>query len=301
MSKLRNASAILCSAVLCLAVLCSLVYFANAWGQDDASEIRHIRVLETDYFFDVANLDGVVFPPRGNSLLVLDQPIPGAGTILLVPPGGLPGDPNTLSLEISDPINITIDDRAKRMFLFERESSELVVIKLRGKPKIKKKDRFMADEYGVEDPSGIAVDPKTGTLFILDGVGPKIVRVDPGPNRKNYHGAAAQEEGRISEFFLQQSQGRQLRGLGFNHADGCLYVFSTNRQELYKITADGELVRVGDFSGFGGIDLKGLVFVRSLGQTDDPRQRNLYVASSGGPSGQVGEWSVTPCVQGSAQ
>ncbi len=291
LSKLRKTSA----------SVCLLVYFANAWGQACASEIRHIRVLDTDNYFDVVNLDGVVFPPRANSVLVLDQPIPGAGTVILVPKGGLPGDPDTLSQEISDPINITFDERAKRLFLFERESSELVVVKLHGQLNIKKIERFMADEYGVEDPSGMAVDTKTGTLFILDGVGPKIVQVDPGPTRKNYDGAAALEEGRISEFFLQQSQGRHLRGLGFNHADRCLYVFSTNRQELYKITADGELVRVGDFSGFGGIDIKGLVFVRSLDQTDDAKQRNLYIASSGGPSGQVSEWSVTPCVQGSAQ
>ena len=291
LSRLRSASAF----------LCLLVYFANAWGRGDAGEIRHVRVLETDDYFDVVNVDGVAFPPRANSVLVLDQPIPGAGTIILVPPGGQPGDPDALSLEISDPINITIDGRAKRLFLFERESSELVVIKLRGKPEIKEKDRFKADEYGVVDPSGIAVDPKTGTLFILDLLGPKIVQVDPGPNRKDYDGPAALEEGRISEFFLQQSQGRQLRGLGFNHADGCLYVFSTNRQELYEITEDSELVSVGGFPGFDSIDPKGLVFARSLDQTDDAGRMNLYMASSGGPSGQVSEWSVTPCVQGGAQ
>ncbi len=145
------------------------------------------------------------------------------------------------------------------------------------------------------------MDPKTGTLFILDRVGPRIIRVDPTPNRKRYEGAAAEQEGRISELPLQKGKGRKLRGLGFNHADGCLYVFSTNRQELYKITEDSELVRVGDFSGFGRIDPIGFVFVRSLDQTDDARRRNLYIASSGGPSGQVSEWSLTPCVQGSAQ
>ncbi len=289
MSKLLYASAI----------LCLLVYFANAWGQADASEIRFIRVLDTDNYFNVINLDGVVFPPRANSVLVLDQPAPGAGTILVVRRGGQPGDPDTLSQEISDPINITFDGRAKRLFLFEPESSELVVIKVRNRVRNGRIRRFQVPEYGVGDPSGIAVNPKTGTLFILDRVGPKIVRVDPGPNRKEYEGALALAEGRISEVPLQ-SQGLELRGLGYNHADGCLYVFSTNRQELYKIT-ETELVSVGDFSGFGTIDPKGLVFVRSLDQTDDPKKRNLYIASSGGPSGQVSEWSLTPCVQGSAR
>ena len=296
MSKLLNVSAILCSAILCL-----LVYFANTWAQNGASQIRHVRVLETDDYFDAANLNGVVFPPRANSVLVLDQPIPDAGTIILVPPGRLPGDPEALSQVISDPINITFDSRANRLFLFERNSNELVAIYLRGgllNPNAIQ--RFKADEFGVVDPSGIAVDPKTGTLFILDRFGPKIVQVDPGPDRKNYEGAAALEEGRISKFFLQQSQGR-LRGLGFNHADGCLYAFSPTRQELYKITEDSELVSVGDFSGFDRIDPKGFVFAPSLDQTDDAGRMNLYIASSGGPSGQVSEWSLTPCVQGSAQ
>lgn len=284
LSKLRNASAIFC---------CLLVYFASAWGQ----EIRHIRVLETDNFFDVVNLNGVVFPPRANSVLVLDQPAAGAGTLLLVRKGGLPGDPDTLPMPISDPINITFDGRARRVFLFEPAPSELVVISLRGQFKT---DRFAAEEYGVENPSGIAVDPRTGTLFILDSVGPKITRVVPPPGRKDYDGTTLQQEGRISDLFLQ-TQGQQLRGLGFNYADGFLYAFSENKQELYRITEAGELVRVGDFSGFARIDPKGLVFVRSLDQTDDALCRNLYIASSGGPSGHVSEWSLIPCVQRRAQ
>ncbi len=188
MPKLRNASAI----------LCLLVYFASAWGQADASEIRLIRVLDTDNFFDVGNIDGVVFPPRANSVLVLDQPVSGAGTLLLVPYNKLPGDPQTRSVEMPDPINITINDRGgKRVFLFEPEPNELHVTKVGGKDKQdEEKEQFMVVEYSVGIPLGIAVDPKYGTLFILDGVGPKIVRVDPGPNQKEYAGAAALQERR---------------------------------------------------------------------------------------------------------
>ena len=228
--------------------LCRLQFYQRAAHQD----IQDIEVLfednyrETDDYFDVENLDGVVFPPRANSVLVLDQPILDAGTIIFVPPGRLPVDPDALSQEISDPINITFDGRANRLFFYERESSELVAIYLRGRLLSPNAiQRFQANEYGVVDPSGMTVDPKTGTLFFLDGFGPKIVRVDPGPDRKNYDGAAALEEGRISESFLQQSQG-PLRGLGYNHADGCLYVFSPSMQELYTITEDIELVSVGD-------------------------------------------------------
>jgi hypothetical protein len=280
------------------AFICALIYFANAWGQVDASEIRHIRVLDTNNFFDVIDHNAVVFPPRAHSLLVLDQPTPGAATIFVVPNGGQPGHPKTLSVEISDPINITYEDRGdgQRLFLFEPESSELVITKPSRNPEIKEKDRFQTTEYGVVDPRGIAVDPKTGMLFILDVVGAKIVRVDAGPNRNSYEGAAAFSEGRISELSLQQTQGKQLRGLAYNHADGCLYVFSTNKQELYKITEDGELVRVAGFPQFGRIDIEGLVFAQTLDITDDPNRRHLYIASSGGPGGQVSEWSVTPCV-----
>ena len=295
MSKLRNGSAI----------LCALVYFASASAQNNACEIRHLRVLETDDFFNVVNLGGVVFPPRANSVLVLDQPISGAGTILLVPPGGLPGEPGTLSEEISDPINITYDGRANRMFLFERswcqDCSELVVIYLGDRLQSPNAiQRFAADEYGVDEPGGIAVDPETGTLFILDGLVPKIVEVVPTSNRKNYDGAAALAEGRISEFPIQKGRG-PFRGLGFNHSDGGLYVFSPSGQELYQIAEDGRVVHVGDLSGPNPIDPQGFVFAPSLDQTDDAKQMNLYIASSGGPSGIVTEWSLKPCVQGSVQ
>ena len=246
----------------------------------------------------MVNPNGVVFPPLAHSLLVLDHPTPGSATILVVPNAGQPGDPKTLSVEISDPINITFEDRGdrQRLFLFDPESSELVITRPSGKPQIKETDRFQTAEYGVVDPSGIAVNPETGMLFILDTVGAKIVRVDAGPNRNRYEGAAALSEGRISELYLQQTRGKELRGLAFNHADGCLYVFSTNRQELYKITEGGELVRVANFPQFGRIDIKGIVFAQTLDSTDDPERRHLYIVSSGGPSGQVSEWSVTPCV-----
>jgi hypothetical protein len=281
--------------------LCALIYFANAWGQSDACEIRHVRVLETDDFHDVAKLNGVVFPPQKYSVLVLDQPTPGAGTVVLAPRGGLPGDPESLSLEISDPINITFDDRANRLFMFDDEFSELLVIYLHNRTlssdAIK---RFKTEAFGVVHASGIAVDPKTGTLFILDAVASKIVQVVPGKNRKSYEGSVALREGRVSQFFLPQDRG-YLRGLGFNQADGGLYVFSSSTQELYKLTDGGELVSAGYFPGFNRIEPRAFGFARTLDQTDDPMKTHLYIVSGDGTSGQVGEWSVTPCIEDGAQ
>jgi hypothetical protein len=144
------------------------------------------------------------------------------------------------------------------------------------------------------------VDQKTGTLFILDSFGPKIVQVDPGPKRENYEITEALEEGRISEFFLKQRKAR-LRGLGFNQTDGCLYVFSPTRRELYRITEESDLASVGVLSGIDRNEPNGFLFAPSMDQTDDAGQMHLYIATDGGPSGQVTEWSLTPCVQGRAQ
>lgn len=272
------------------AIIGLLAYFADALGQDVANEVRHVRVLETDDYFDVVNLEGVVFPPRANTVLVLDQPILDAATVVLVPPGGLPIDANTASVEISDPINITFDSRTGHLFLFEPRSTDLVVIQL-ARSLVLGIQRFKAPEFGVEDPRGIAVDPETGNLFLLDGVGPKIVQIDPGPSQ-SYEGVMALSEGRISKLFLPPIEGIEYRGLGFNPADGGLYVFSPTRQELYQVRGDGDVVLVGGFSGSSWIDPKGVVFAPSLDRTDDPGQMNLYIASSGGPSGQVSEWSL---------
>lgn len=276
-------------------VVCALFCFANSSAQSSVCEIRHVRVLESDDFFDAVNLDGIVFPPRANSILILNQPISGAGTLLIVPPGGIPGGPDTVVEEVSDPINITYDSRANRMFIFEGASSELIVINLGGRLRSPNAiQRFAAFEYGVDDANGIAVDPKTGTLFLLDRFGPEIVEVIPTPNRKDYDGATALAEGRISVRPIQRSRG-PLRGLGFNFSNGGLYVFSPGRQELSSVAEDGTIVPVGDLSGTGHIDPQGFVFVRSLDQTDDANRMNLYVATDSGPSGQVTEWSLDPC------
>jgi len=282
-------------------VVLSSGYLGNTWAQASDHAIRHVRVLETDNFFDVVNLDGVVFPPHANTVLVLDQPRIDAATIVFIPQGGMPGDPENLSLEIADPINITFDSRGNRLFFFERKSGDLLVTKL-GRKALNAKaiEHFNSQALGLEWPNGMAVDPHTGTLFVLDRVGPMIVEIDPGPT-KNYDGAAALTEGRITKRFLIKKKQDEIRGLAFNPANGRLYTMSPKRQQLYEIAEDGQLIDAGSFSETGWIDPKGIIFAPSLDQTDDPGRMNLYIASAGGPSGHVSEWFVTPSVEDGTQ
>lgn len=288
---------LLCAA----AIILSGGHLSNTWAQGSGENIRHVRVLETDDYFDVINLNGIVYPPHANTVLVLDQPRIDTATIVLIPEGGMPGDPGNLPLEIADPINITFDSRGNRLFFFERESADLLVTELGRKAfDAEAIEHFNVQALGVERPNGIAVDPQTGTLFVLDRVGPKIVAMDPGPTQ-NYGGAVALEEGRISKRFLIKEKQDVIRGLAFNPANGHLYTMSPNRQQLYEIAEDGQLIGVGQFSETDWIDPKGIIFAPSLDRTDDPGRMNLYIASAGGPSGYVSEWLLTLPVEDGQQ
>jgi uncharacterized protein YjiK len=135
----------------------------------------------------------------------------------------------------------------------------------------------------------MAVDPSTGTLYILDARGPRIVKVEPAEG-----GSLA--EGKVSATRLRSSMLRNVRGLAFDPAKATLHVRSGRR--LVELNLRGAVVATRDLSRIRLRNPQGIVFAPTGDSTDDRARTSLYLTDAGPPgskgSGQIVEIALDP-------
>jgi DNA-binding beta-propeller fold protein YncE len=193
---------------------------------------------------------------------------------------------------IKDPINVTYDARANRLLIFQSASNRLIEVREGPGGNLDPSPVYRHDarRFGLQNPQGMAVDPASGHLYILDAAGPRIVRIEPNPEG-GFDGAV------ISEIDLGLADMDDARGLALEPANGHFYVASPAEQELYELTATGQVVTTRSLSGFGLVDPQGLVSAPSGDLTDDLSQMSLYIADSGQVSQQTLETSTADSIQ----
>jgi hypothetical protein len=279
-------------------VLMLVVPNLAAFNRDQQAYVRLVRAIKTARF-GVAHPTGLAFVPQTNAFLVLDAR--GAADPALITPLADPAGSVRLPTALTDPLNIAFDRAAQRLVAFDAATSELVAIQA---PPERGLDpatltHVSASRFGLHDPRGLTVDPTSGDLFVLDGAGPRIVRIAADP-RQLAAGLAALRDGRIAQVDLRPLGVADLHGLAFNPRDGHLSMVSRTRQTLYEITTDGQLVATRDLAGAKATlgDPQGMVFAPSGDQTDDPANLSLYIADSRlndpwNRSGRIVELSLT--------
>jgi uncharacterized protein YjiK len=174
---------------------------------------------------------------------------------------------------------MTFDGKANRLLLFEPGRDKLIAVAA-GADGFLGPDRMTqidARYFGVWDPRGMTIDPLSGHLFMLDGLGARIVRIEPDPAL----GFARATIGEIG-FEPVGLAGFELRGIALDPATGHLHILSPERQRLYEVTDTGLVVANRDLSGIGLVDPQAIVFAPSGDMTDDPSVMSLYVADGGG-------------------
>lgn len=129
---------------------------------------------------------------------------------------------------------------------------------------------------GVQDPRGIAVDPRSGHLFILDADGPRLLRVEPDPDG----GFGA---GGVTEVPLRALGTATPRGLALHPVTGHLHLLAPDDGALYELKPTGALVATRDLSAVGLKSPQALAFAPSGDSTDPASEQNLYIADAGHP------------------
>lgn len=285
-----------------LFLLFALTRSSPALAQDDPPYIGEVRIFDPD--FTMPHADGLTFSPAADTFLLLaDLSVASVGgepanLTMISPFEELIGSANLPV--IANPINLAFDSRANRLLLYNSASQELIAIEAKADGFVDPGaiSRFEVQQFGVQNPQGMAVDPDSGALFILSEANSQIVWVKPDA-KGSFDGAAALASGRISQIDLSRLGLGEMQGLAFNPTDGHIYILNPVYPKLYEVSLSGQLVAARDMSvlDLGFRDPQGIVFAHSADLTDDPAQMHLFLMDSGmGPHSTAPFWKDQPCL-----
>ncbi len=160
----------------------------------------------------------------------------------------------------SDPLNLAFDSSSRRVLALTSAGLEARSTVGSGPP-------VVIGRPSIQAPAGVTFDAASGTAYILDAQGPRVLAV----------GSDGEED-----FIVLGSLARHdLRGIAFNPADGRLYVASPSAEMVFALDGSGDVAATFDLSDVGLRDPQAMAFVASTDPTDDPADMSLMVADSG--------------------
>ena len=274
-----------------LVYLFSLSGTTTVLAQNGHAFVRQVRAMESEKM-GLTNPAGLAFSPGANAFHVVEgrgqgQPPPAETDIVKLTPFADRVGSARIAAAIKDPINTTFDSQRQRLLIFQSPNNKLIEVLEGPDGNLDPATliRHDARHFGLQNPAGMTVDPASGHLFILDTVGPRIVRVEPEPD-------GGFDNAVISEVDLQSTGLGDPRGLAFDQTTAHLHLVSPAEQKLYELDQSGRVMASRDLSELGVGDPQGMVFAPSGDLTDDPGQMSLYLAHSGLVDGQAGSRSL---------
>ncbi|HJS59092.1 MAG TPA: hypothetical protein VKA01_13405, partial [Vicinamibacteria bacterium] len=175
-------------------------------------------------------------------------------------------------------LSLAFDARAQRLLALEARSGRLWMLPA-GRDGVLDASLVASADVGhlaVHDPGGIAVDPRSGHLFILDASGPRLLRVVPDPD-------GGFEAAGVTEVPLRALGSASLRGLALHPVTGHLHLLGPDEAALYEVKPNGDLVATRDLSSVGLKNPQALAFAPSGDSTDHASEQNLFIADAGQP------------------
>lgn len=136
---------------------------------------------------------------------------------------------------------------------------------------------FRTSPFGSGDPEGLAYDPNTGALFIIDGVNREVYRIMPGANGR-FDGVPPGGDDQLSQFDTLNRGLDDPEGGAFNSLTGTLYVVGKPASTLFEFTPSGALVRTINISAAGARKPAGLAVAPS---SVNPGELSIYIAARG--------------------
>ena len=239
---------------------------------------------------------GMAFSAKYSQIHLIEKssvkvsPLLGVDIVTITPLGYFV---NTTHIDyvIGDSVNLAYADDGDRLFLLSKDAHQLAQVKRTESGVLDPATltEFDLSALGLRQPKGMSVDATGKYLYILDGVGPRLLRV---PLRVG-SGIDATQTQRIDLAALGISE---ARGVAIHPLSGNIYVGNPTAHTLYEVTSSATLVKVYNLSGLTMVDQQSLLFAPSADLTDDPAQLHLFIADSNVP-GQAS----TPTENGSLE
>jgi hypothetical protein len=189
----------------------------------------------------------------------------GTTTAFSNEPTGLGFNPADGTLFVAD------DQQGKRIFLVRPGPDGRY-----GTPDDERPGSIDVRTFGLPvDPEGVEFDPNSGHVFIADGAGREVWRVDPGPNA-----TFGDADDVVSHFDVEVFGVRDPEGISVVAARDNLLIVDNPSKAVYEVTKTGELVRKIDLSTIAGLSARWAGVVLAPG-TNDPNRLNLWIAARG--------------------
>jgi VCBS repeat-containing protein len=278
-TETKSRHVIFVAAMIVLGLLPFLLTSAST-AKDPGAHITLVRTLKTRKL-GIKNPAGLAFSMNEQVFHVVEsrgasQPPSADSDVILITARPAHLARTRIPAAITDPINITFDDAFDRLLVLLPSANILMQIKAGPEGRLNPNTlaHFDVRSFGLQDPQGMAVDPASGDLLVLDRATCSIVRVSPAPDG-SFDGAA------VSRVDLQYLGSVGLRGLAVHPVNGHLHVLDNTHYALYELTSAGQVIAIRDLSSFNLKDPRGMVFAPSGDQTDSPSRMSLYLADSG--------------------
>jgi DNA-binding beta-propeller fold protein YncE len=141
---------------------------------------------------------------------------------------------------------------------------------------------------GLVEPAGMAFDPTTRELYVLDAARGTLVRLSGGRFSRAADLPLPPELAALTD----------LRGLALEPGSGSFYLVSPAAGELYEVDRQGSFRSLRQLPELGAFQLLAMTFAASWDTTDEPERTHLYLATSDLDTGSilVTEWTFTPRV-----
>jgi hypothetical protein len=223
----------------CLALTISGLWFLSSSAQANPAFIRQVRVLEARKT-GLSKPVGIIFSKKSNALLVLDSfqmdgKSPHKSELIRLTPFGHQFNTFGIAAAIQDPINMTLDEAAGRLLIYQKATDQILEVGENSDGNFNQ--AFSLDDAGhlnLKHPEGMTIDPSSGTLYILDVVGPRNVSIESWANGEF-------ESAMVSEVNLQPTGMVDLHGLAFDPTTDHLHSISVADKKLYELTLDGQI------------------------------------------------------------
>jgi hypothetical protein len=133
---------------------------------------------------------------------------------------------------------------------------------------------FKTSYFGSNDPEGVAFDPTSNTLYIVDGVNEEVYLIRPGTDGK-FNGVAPYGDDFVTNFDTNILGVHDPEGIGFYPATGHLYISDTaTRTTVAEVTTAGTLVQIIDISAASALKPSGIGFGPG---SSDPASVAMYL------------------------
>ncbi len=254
----------------------------RAAAQPTISLIRTIR--SSDWAKPSPDPMGLSFQIATGRLIVSDSEVEetrlyeGANVFLSTGKGRLKGTFTTTSFT-SEPEDVSVGVGKRDLFFVDDNLDRVFRLRAGGDHRFGTKDdrvtSFGTRVFGSRDPEGLAY--AAGSLFVTDGEGRKVYRIDRGSDG-GFDGVPPAGDDTVTSFDTRALKMSDPEDVAYDPTSQHLFLVSRGRSTIVETTLDGDLVNRFDISFTGIVAASGLALVPSR---SDPSVLRLVVADRG--------------------